>query len=418
MNAKISILFYVKRAKTTAKGLVPIYLRVTVDGIRIEIATKRFVESSKWSVSAGKMKGNSEESRSINSYLDILKGKVYDAQKEILQNDDRVTAATMKNKILGIEEKGHMLITIFKDHNKRMEALIGKEYSLSTHKRYETTLQHTINFMKWKFSISDINIKDINLSFITDFEFYLRTVRNCNNNSTIKYIKNFGKIIRICVANGWLQSDPFMNFKCKIQEVERVYLTEEEIKRIYDKTFNTIRLNQVKDIFLFSCYTGLAYIDVKQLTHNNLIVGIDGTKWISTHRQKTETLSKIPLLPIAEEIVQKYTDHPQCISEEVLLPVPSNQKMNEYLKEIATICEINKELTSHSARHTFATSVTLTNGVPIESVSKMLGHKNLKTTQHYAKILDQKISTDMSALREKLIQKNNTDKNNSLKKSL
>ncbi|ESU28675.1 hypothetical protein FLJC2902T_12660 [Flavobacterium limnosediminis JC2902] len=364
------------------------------------------------------MKGNSEESRSINSYLDILKGKVYDAQKEILQNDDRVTAATMKNKILGIEEKGHMLITIFKDHNKRMEALIGKEYSLSTHKRYETTLQHTINFMKWKFSISDINIKDINLSFITDFEFYLRTVRNCNNNSTIKYIKNFGKIIRICVANGWLQSDPFMNFKCKIQEVERVYLTEEEIKRIYDKTFNTIRLNQVKDIFLFSCYTGLAYIDVKQLTHNNLIVGIDGTKWISTHRQKTETLSKIPLLPIAEEIVQKYTDHPQCISEEVLLPVPSNQKMNEYLKEIATICEINKELTSHSARHTFATSVTLTNGVPIESVSKMLGHKNLKTTQHYAKILDQKISTDMSALREKLIQKNNTDKNNSLKKSL
>lgn len=409
MNAKVSILFYAKRAKTTAKGQVPIYLRVTVDGTRIEITTKRFVELSKWCTSAGKMKGNSEESRSINSYLDILKGKVYDAQKEILQNNSRVTAVTIKNKILGIEEKTHMLITIFKDHNKRMEALIGKEYSLSTHKRYETTLQHTINFMKWKFSISDISIKDINLSFITDFEFYLRTVRNCNNNSTIKYIKNFGKIIRICVANGWLQSDPFMNFKCKIQEVERVYLTEDEINRIYNKTFNTIRLNQVKDIFLFSCYTGLAYIDVKQLTQNNIILGIDGTKWISTHRQKTETLSKIPLLPIAEEIVQKYTNHPQCINENVLLPVPSNQKMNEYLKEIATICEINKELTSHAARHTFATSVTLTNGVPIESVSKMLGHKNLRTTQHYAKILDQKISNDMLLLKEKLLQKNKSD---------
>lgn len=404
MNAKVSILFYAKRSKTTAKGLVPIYLRVTVDGVRIEITTKRFVEPSRWSVSAGKMKGNSEESRSINSYLDILKGKVYDAQKEILQSNKAVTASTMKNKILGTEEKKQMLVAIFKDHNKRMEALIGKEYSISTHKRYETTMQHTINFMKWKFSISDISIKDIDLSFITDFEFYLRTIRNCNNNSTIKYIKNFGKIIKICVANGWLQNDPFNNFKCRIQEVERIYLTEEELKAIYNKTFNTLRLNQVKDIFLFSCYTGLAYIDVKQLTNNNLIIGIDGTKWISTHRQKTETLSKIPLLPVAEEIVQKYSDCPKCLNEEILLPVPSNQKMNEYLKEIATICGIKKELTSHSARHTFATTVTLTNGVPIESVSKMLGHKNLKTTQHYAKILDKKISDDMLILKERLLE--------------
>lgn len=166
------------------------------------------------------------------------------------------------------------------------------------------------------------------------------------------------------------------------------------------------RLALVRDIFLFSCYTGLAYIDVKQLTSLNIKIGIDGFKWIFTNRQKTETKSNIPLLPMAEEIIAKYKDQPQCINQGKLLPILSNQKMNAYLKELADMCNINKELTFHIARHTFATTVTLTNGVPIESVSKMLGHRNLKTTQHYAKILDRKVSEDMMNLRDKLSSKN------------
>ena len=157
----------------------------------------------------------------------------------------------------------------------------------------------------------------------------------------------------------------------------------------------------VRDIFVFSCFTGLAYVDVKNLTTNNINYGIDGEKWIFTHRQKTESASKIPLLPIPEMIVEKYKDHPQCSNQNKVLPILTNQRMNSYLKEIAAACNINKELTFHIARHTFATTVTLTNGVPIESVSKMLGHKNLKTTQHYAKILDRKVSEDMLVLRDK-----------------
>uniref|UniRef100_UPI003A9244FE site-specific integrase n=2 Tax=Flavobacteriaceae TaxID=49546 RepID=UPI003A9244FE len=196
--------------------------------------------------------------------------------------------------------------------------------------------------------------------------------------------------------------NPFSNYKAKVREVERVYLTEDEIQKILNKEFPTERLSLVRDIFLFSCFTGLAYIDVKNLTKSHISLGIDGEKWIFTHRQKTESASKIPILPVTQLIIDKYLEHPQCLNEDRLLPILSNQKMNAYLKEIAGICEINKELTFHIARHTFATTVTLSNGVPIESVSKMLGHKNLRTTQHYAKVLDRKVSDDMRLLKEKL----------------
>lgn len=402
MQTKISILFYAKRAKTTNDGLVPIYLRVTIDGQRIEQSTKRYVEPIKWSSEQGKMKGNSEEARALNTYLDILKAKVYDIQKEIIHDGQEANFENIKNKLLGVDERKRMLVPIFQDHNKKVEALVNDEFAPGTLIRYKTSLSHTIDFLKWKYNISDIDIRKIDHAFITEFEFYLRSVRKCNNNSAVKYIKNFGKIIRICIANGWIDKNPFVNYKSKVKEVERVFLVEEELQTMADKEFQIERLNQVKDIFLFSCFTGLAYIDVKKLTKNNINIGIDGERWIFTNRQKTDTKSNIPLLPMAEEIIAKYKDHPQCINEGKLLPVLSNQKMNGYLKEVADLCGIQKELTFHIARHTFATTVTLTNGVPIESVSKMLGHKNLRTTQHYAKILDRKVSDDMKLLRDKL----------------
>jgi len=405
MQAKVSILFYAKRAKATTGGLIPIYLRVTVDGQRIEISTKRYVDGGKWSVEQGRMKGSSGDAHSINTYLDILKGKVYDYQRELVHDGKPVNAENLRNKLLGTEAKSRMLVAIFQDHNSKIEALLNDEFAPGTLERYKTSLKHTIDFLQWKYSVSDIDIKKIDHAFVTEYEFYLRSVRKCNNNTAVKYIKNFGKIIRICIANGWLDKNPFVNYKAKVKEVERAYLVQEEIQAIADKEFATERLNQVKDIFLFSCFTGLAYIDVKQLTRSNIGLGIDGGKWIFTNRQKTDTRSNIPLLPMAEEILNKYKQHPQCLNEGKLLPVLSNQKTNSYLKEIADVCEINKELTFHIARHTFATTVTLTNGVPIESVSKMLGHKNLRTTQHYAKILDKKVSDDMKVLRTKLMLK-------------
>jgi len=404
MKAKVSILFYAKRAKTNVNGLVPIYSRITVNGKRIELTTGRFVELSKWSADAGKMKGTSDEARSINNQLDILKMKIIDAQMELVHKNIPVTSESLKLKLLGSNERARMLVPIFQDHNNKIKELIGKEYAAGTLERYTTSLKHTIEFLEWKYKVSDIDIKQIDHAFITDYEFYLRSIRNCSNNTAVKYIKNFNKIIKICLANDWLDKNPFNNYKSKIKEVERNFLSETEIQSILNKDFKTDRLALVRDIFLFSCFTGLAYIDVKNLTKSHISIGIDGEKWIYTHRQKTESASKIPILPITQMIIDKYENHPQSNNQEVLLPILSNQKMNAYLKEIAAICEIEKELTFHIARHTFATTVTLTNGVPIESVSKMLGHKNIKTTQHYAKILDKKVSEDMQALRLKFSQ--------------
>ncbi|WP_462251445.1 site-specific integrase [Ferruginibacter sp.] len=235
----------------------------------------------------------------------------------------------------------------------------------------------------------------------SNFVNFFKVTTACKTvNSAVKYVKNFGKIIRICISNNWLDKDPFVNYKSKFKEVVRAFLSQDEIDAIAAKEFSIERLGQVRD-FLFSCYTGLAYIDVKQLTRNNISLGIDGEKWIFISRQKTDTQSNIPLLPMAESVLDKYKNHPQCINEKSLLPVLSNRKMNSYLKEITDVCGITKELAFRIARHTFATTVTLTNGVSIESVSKMLGHRSIKSTQHYANILDRKVSDDMKILREK-----------------
>ena len=401
MKTKITLHFYAKSTKANANGLLPIYVRLTVDGKRLEFSTKKFVEKTRWSNELSKMKGTSEEARSINSYLDLMKSKVLDAQMELLHRNEVLSIENFKNKLLGNEERKRMLVPIFEDHNNKIKELVGKEYAPGTLERYTTSLKHTIEFMQWKYNISDIDITKIDHAFITDYEFWLRSVRNCANNTAVKYLKNFNKIIKLCLANDWLDKNPFANYKSKVKEVERVYLTEAEIQNIIEKDFKTERLSLVRDIFLFSCFTGLAYIDVKNLTKSHMSYGIDGEKWIFTHRQKTESASKIPILPVTQMIIDKYENHPQCLNEDKLLPILSNQKMNAYLKEIAGVCEIEKELTFHIARHTFATTVTLTNGVPIESVSKMLGHKNLRTTQHYAKVLDKKVSDDMMILREK-----------------
>lgn len=401
MKAKINVLFYLRRSKVNAQGRMPIFQRITIDCRRLDISTGHYVEESKWSVDSSRMKGNTEEARTINSQLEILRAKVYETEKRLFMNEVEINFETFRNEYQGKKERSRLLIPIFKEHNRKIKELIGIEYAPGTLERYETSLKHTEEFLKWKYNISDIGIDKIDHAFITEYEFYLRSERKCANNTAVKYIKNFHKIINQCLANGWLKKDPFANYKSKVKEVAREFLSEKEIESLLNKEFVSERLELVRDIFVFSCFTGLAYIDVKQLTQNNISLGIDGDKWIFKNRQKTDTASKIPLLPTAQMIVDKYADHPVCKNENRLLPILSNQKMNAYLKEIATVCEINKELTFHIARHTFATTITLSNGVPIETVSKMLGHTNLKTTQHYAKILDKKISEDMMILKSK-----------------
>jgi len=406
MKTKITLHFYAKSTKVNANGKLPIYVRLTVNGQRLEFSSKKFIEKTKWSSELAKMKGNTEEARSINSYLDMMRSKVLSAEMELLHKEEELSIENFQSILLEKNKNHRMLIPVFQDHNNKMKELIGKKYAPGTLQRFEVTLNHIQNFLQWKYNVTDIRIDKVDHCFITELEFYLRSVKNCSNNTSVKYVRNFRKIIKICLNNDWLEKNPFSKYEGKVIEVDKEFLTEEEIQKIYTKKFINTRLELVKDIFIFCCFTGLAYIDVQQLRKDHLGIGIDGNKWIFKNRQKTDTRSKIPLLPIAEELIQKYSDHPKCINEDRILPVLSNQKMNSYLKEIGDVCGIQKEITFHMARHSFATSVTLTNGVPIESVSKMLGHKSLRTTQHYAKIVDKRVSDDMALLKQKLSMQN------------
>nr|WP_315199936.1 site-specific integrase [uncultured Flavobacterium sp.] len=408
MKAKITLHIYAKTTKANAAGQLPIYIRLTVDGQRFEFSSKKFIEKSKWSPELSKMKGSSEEARTLNNYLDLMKSKVFDIQMELLHKNEELSLENFKSRILGTHQRERMLIPIYQNHNDKIEELIGNGYAYGTLERFKISLKHIQEFILWKYNIADISINKIDYAFVTEFEFYLRSVKKCNNNTAVKYVRNFRKIIKICLDNDWLDKNPCSRYEGKMKEVERDFLTEEEILKIYSKKFSSERLTLVRDIFIFSCYTGLAYIDVKGLKKDHIAIGIDGEKWIFKNRQKTDTKSKIPVLPIAQEIIQKYSNHPKCLNEDSILPILTNQKMNAYLKEVGDLCDISKEITFHMARHTFATSVTLTNGVPIETVSKMLGHKNIQTTQHYAKILDKKVSEDMMLLRDKFALKNLT----------
>ena len=405
MNAKISVLFYAKKSKTKSNLRVPIYLRITVNGKRAEFSTGKDVEISKWSSAQNRLKGNSEEARAINKYLDILKSNVLVLENKLALSRESFDAIDIKNLLTGANTTERYLIPIFEEHNSKIEKLLGKEYAPATLKNFKTCLAHLKEFL-WKFhKKSDIDIQKLEPSFLNDFDFFLRTKPNINNNSAVKHTKNLSKILKLCYQNNWIEKDLVIFYKGKFQEVNVNFLTEEEIRTIKNKDFIGKGLNLVRDIFIFSCYTGLAYIDIFNLTKEQITIGVDGNLWIITNRQKTGINSNIPLLPIAEEIIKKYENHPLVSNSGKLLPVYSNQKVNEYLKTIADNCNINKKLTFHCARHTFATTVTLSNNVSMESVSKMLGHKSIKTTQHYAKILDKKVSEDMNNLKKILNQK-------------
>ncbi|GGA90168.1 site-specific integrase [Puia dinghuensis] len=403
MEHRISILFYARKSKKNSDGLAPVYIRITVNGHRLEQSVQRLVDPLQWSAAAGRLKGNTNQVRQLNLYLDTLSAKVLQMERDLVMDGVAVNFSNFREKWLGVTEPARMLLDVFQQHNDQMAALIraGKDFCPATLDRYNTCRDHVRSFIQWKYRTADIDINRLDYDFVADLEFWLKTLRNCAHNTTLKYISNLKKIVNSCIRKGWLTRDPFAGFKRTKQEVEREALTEIELERINAKSFPTDRLNFVKDIFLFSCYTGLAYADVKKLRRSEIGLGVDGNYWIFTHRQKTDTPSRVPLLPPARAIIEKYRDFPICCDSGNVLPVLSNQKMNAYLKEIADVCGIARNLTFHIARHTFATTVTLSNGVPIESVSKMLGHRNLKTTQHYARVLDRKLSDDMRALQTK-----------------
>lgn len=401
MSLQLSILFYIKRSKSDPQGNTNVYLRITLDGKRAECSINRKVKVDLWSAKAQRVMGNSIEAQELNREIDFIKNKIFTIEQKFQRDNKTYSALDLRDAYLGKDKTQKMLLELFQEHNDKVDNLVGKDFAAGTAERYRTCKNHVAGFIKKEYNKNDIPVKHVDHKFITGLEYYLKTTRKCAHNSAIKYITNFKKIIRIAHANDWIDKDPFLHWKAKLKTVEREFLTEAEIQKIIDLNFRVQRLEYVRDIFIFCCFTGLAYADVKKLSYNDIVVGMDGEEWIKTRRTKTDTRSNIPILPIAKMIMDKYKDNEQLKEKNLVLPVLSNQKMNSYIKEIADRAGIIKNLTFHLARHTFATTITLSNGVPIESVSKMLGHTNLKTTQHYAKILDMKVGRDMTILKSK-----------------
>ena len=396
-----SQLFFIKRNKPKSNGNVPIYLRISINRKVTELSLHYDIKENLWDKISGRAIGNSKKSKEINNYIMSVSSSIYENYKYIRETKQIVNPIDIKNRYLGIVEERKSIIKIYQEHNDSIKQLEGIDYSPNTVQRYETSLRHTKNFILYKFQKTDLLLEDINQKFISDYEIFLKTERRCSHNTTIKYLKNFKKIIRIALANNWLKIDPFLNYKMRLKKVDRPFLNDEELEILIKKKFHHKRIEQVKDCFIFSCFTGLAYYDLKELKPKNISIGEDGKLWIKINRKKTNGESHIPILPITAQLIEKYKNNPYCLDKGVLMPVISNQRMNAYLKEIADICSIDKNLTSHTARHTFATTVTLNNDVPIETVSKMLGHSSIKMTNIYARLLDKKVSRDMNHLNDK-----------------
>lgn len=399
MTSSFTTRFYLRRDQVNKDGTATIMVRVTVNGERAVFSTKLSVAPEAWDAQRNCAVGTSKAIRELNNTLDDIKATIRNHYYELERYDTLVTAEKVRNAFLGINARSESLMSLFKDYIDECNALEGISRATSTVKKYERCYHRMQDFLKVKYNITDIAIQEISNKFIIDFECYLRTVCGVSENTAARFMQTFKRIIIRARNNGYIKADPFANYKIRIKSVDRGYLSRDELERIAAKKFVTKRLEKIRDIFLFSCYTGLAYVDIFELKPENIHKSFDGNEWIMTHRHKTKTPVNVPLLDIPKKIIEKY----KGVSKKgQLLPVPSNQKVNQYLAEIAEACEIDKRVTFHMARHTFATTVTLAQGVPIESVSKMLGHTNIQTTQIYARITNEKISQDMAILAAKL----------------
>ncbi len=400
----LGIQFVIRLPKQQKKELASVYARVTVNGRRSEISLKAKIAPHNWDTIKGKAKGKKEEFTKLNAHIDRVRSLITDCYHQLIQQRKAITVEAVKSLYLG--EDDQTAITLFKlaDYHKQVET--GK-LARGTMKNYSTTELYLKKFIKKTYRKEDIALEQLNYRFILDFENFLHNYKPVDhhkplhNNGVMKHLERLKKLANLAVTLDWLDKDPFSKYKLHFEKVERGYLTKEELRILSDKTFSIERLQSVLDMFLFSCYTGLAYIDISQLSQHHIVKGIDAKDWLMTSRQKTNTTVKVPLLPEAVLLIFKYRNHPSAVAGGTLFPVITNQRMNGYLKEIADLCAIKKNLTFHLARHTFATTVTLSNGVPIESVSKMLGHTSIRTTQIYAKVVESKLSEDMQNLKLK-----------------
>lgn len=401
-----SILFWLNHSKAQ-NDLAPIYARITVNGRRSEISLQRHCSSKLWDKKIQRMKGRSPEAQKLNSYLDRSYAKLVSCHEEILREDEFLTSSAIKSRFLGKSSKAKTLLDILTYHKEHMQEVL----KYGTLKNYKATEKYLKSFLKSQYKNHDIYLKRISYEFVSGFDRFLRKQKNAedhpqlSNNGVMKHMQRFKKLMNLAIKLDWLKDDPFQNYTMRFEKFDRDYLTRSELSLIEDLFLEKEYLEVTRDVFLFACYTGLSYIDVKLLTLDNIIEQPQGRNYIHYCREKSHIPVKIPLLEKPQAILDKYLIYSRTNTN--LLPVFSNQKVNKYLKEIKKLCEIKKTISFHVARHTFATTITLSNGVPIETVSKLLGHTKLSTTQIYARVIDNKITEDMEHLQIKM---NRSDK--------
>lgn len=391
----LSVLFIIKKAKLLKNGEAPICMRITVNKRVAEVMIKRSIPVDLWNQKKECSKGKDRVAIELNHYINTVRAKVLQIHRELEIDNKPITADIIKDCYYGRDKVQRSLLEVYAEHNEKCHALIGKEYTESTVIKFETSINRLKEYIRSCYHRDDIMLAELDGQFIRDFDFWLKTEKHCQNNSALKHLKNLKKVVRIALANDWIKKDPFYGIHFKQEEVNVEFLSREELDILMNKKFTIKRLEQVRDIFVFCCFTALAFVDVQQLSCEHLIKDNNGALWIRKARQKTNQMCNIPVLSIPQRILRKYEDNAECIKKGVLLPVISNQRMNAYLKEIADLCGITKRLTTHVARHTAATVVFLANDVSMENVSKILGHSNIRMTQHYAKVLDSSIMREM-----------------------
>lgn len=391
------VLFFLKKTRLLKNGEASVCMRITVNGTRVENNIRKSIDPALWSQAKETARGKSRRACDLNTYIEEARIKLYQIFCELEQQNRPITAHLLQELFFGQEkpEEVRTLLGTMQEHNDQCRALVGTDYALITVRRYESCRRYLAELIRQRYGKEDLPLAEVNGELVRAFAFYLKTKKGCQQNTVIRYMKSLKKITNLARANDWMAKDPFLGIRFHEKEVVREFLTMDELQTIYRKEFPLERLTLVRDVFIFAAFTGLAFIDVQQLAPEHIVRDNNGNLWIRKPRQKTKNMCNIPLLDIPQEILRKYANHPTCRKRGVLLPVPCNQKMNSYLKEIADICMIRKNLTTHCARHSYATSVCLANGVSLENVAKMLGHSNIKMTQHYARVLDSSILRDM-----------------------
>lgn len=392
----LSVLFIIKKSKLLKNGEAPICMRITVNKRVAEVMIKRSIPVDLWNQKKECSKGKDRVANELNHYINTVRAKILQIHRELEIDNKTITADIIKDCFYGRDKVQRSLLEVYAEHNEKCRALIGKEYTESTVTKFDTSINRLKEYIRSRYHRDDMMLAELDGQFIRDFDFWLKTDKHCQNNSALKHLKNLKKVVRIALANGWIKKDPFYGIRFKQEEVNVEFLSREELDILMNKEFAIKRLEQVRDIFVFCCFTALAFVDVQQLSREHLIKDNNGALWIRKARQKTNQMCNIPVLSIPQRILGKYEDNAECIKKGVLLPVISNQRMNAYLKEIADLCGIAKRLTTHVARHTAATVVFLANDVSMENVSKILGHSNIRMTQHYARVLDSSIMRDMA----------------------